>query len=708
MLETVFNSQTVFLINDAWDGNSALEADFKLPRDTAQSLTGRESRRPYGATLLTAIQYTASVQNSDLRILQGALRDLNTQPVIIPLWPAMTIWANRASAPISGGLRIAWKDDWSQFTIYAATDAEPVWPSAADNFAPALMGFIKPTQPVLITPAVAQWEIDFTESSPAEYALTPAAGALALGPKPTGYTTAPYLFPYLPDFSKVSEEISVPVTREQIGFSREQRTEFYTQTASRKQIANYTLASQDLGTFLSFFQAIAAPGNSFWASGYLQVSELTQDVAATDTVLNVSDTSALLVGDYISLYSYGTTVARKISAKTVNTITVDSAVGASLSASLTCLFPLCLVSLPGSTVSIKWVSPDVAGLQLQWTQLPTEEILPGDETLGQTIGKQPTRITLFQFIRDYGNGTVDNWYFSGYETAITYSGNTYLYSGRFAVSDIPQSLNLASDEVTITSDIVTGNPLNAEVALTSEAPLSVKITIADYDGVTVSNAQQVFFGEVAAPSKNGGKITAKCKVGNGLLRASLPRMVCGTMCNHLAGTNDGTHLISVGCTGPDSVMPKSNWKFTALVTSPLSAGFPPTVNVNTLTGVGTNAAAALAASRIFSNWFSNGWIEWGTGNAIQRRAIVGSTVPAGGALALTLHRYFNGVPNIGDTVTFYPGCDGLLTTCKAYDASTNPTGKFGNDLNFGGEPFLPVTNPSTSGLNQLGTQGGKK
>jgi hypothetical protein len=708
MIQTTFNAQTVFLINDAWDGNSALQADFKLPRDTVDSLTGRESRRPYGATLRTAMQYTVSVQSADLRTLQGSLRNLNTQPVIVPLWPAMTTWANRAAAPISGGLRIAWKDDWSQFTIYAATDVEPSWPSAGDNFAPALMGFIKPTQPSLITPSAAQWKIDFTESSPAAYALAPAAGALALGPKPTGYATAPYLFPYLPDFSRVSEGIAIPVAREQIGFSREQRTEFYTQAASRNQTANYTLVSQDLGTFLSFFQAIAAPGSSFWASGYFQVAELTQDVAAVDTVLHVSDTTALLVGDYISLYSYGTTVARKISAKTANTITVDSAAGVALPASLTCIFPLCLASLPGASASIKWISPDVAGLQLQWTQLPTEELLPGDETLGQTIGKQPLRITLFQFIRDYGNGTIDNWYFSGYEAAITYSGNTYLYSGRFSVSDIPQSLNLATDEVTITSDIVTGNPLNAEVALTSEAPLSVKITIADYDGVTVSNAQQVFFGEVTSPSKNGGRISAKCKIGNGLTRAALPRMICGTMCNHLAGTNDGTNLISFGCTGPDSIMPKANWKFTALVAAPLSAAFPPTVHVSSLTGVGTNGAAALAAGRVFANWFANGWIEWGAGSSIQRRAIVGSTVPVGGALALTLHRYFNGVPNIGDTVTFYPGCDGLFATCKAYDAANNPTGKFANDKNFGGEPFLPITNPSTTGLNQLGTQGGKK
>jgi hypothetical protein len=33
----------------------------------------------------------------------------------------------------------------------------------------------------------------------------------------------------------------------------------------------------------------------------------------------------------------------------------------------------------------------------------------------------------------------------------------------------------------------------------------------------------------------------------------------------------------------------------------------------------------------------------------------------------------------GDTFTIYPGCNKLRTTCQA----------FGNDINFGGQPFIP-------------------
>ena len=55
-----------------------------------------------------------------------------------------------------------------------------------------------------------------------------------------------------------------------------------------------------------------------------------------------------------------------------------------------------------------------------------------------------------------------------------------------------------------------------------------------------------------------------------------------------------------------------------------------------------------------------------------------------------------------------PGCDGIYTTCQAYDSANNPTGKFNNYLNFGGEPFTPGVNPSAVGQFNLGLNGAKK
>jgi hypothetical protein len=696
MIQTVFNSQTVFVIDDAWDGTSALQADFSVVRDSQAGLTKREARRPYSATLLVSkLRYTATVCDAALRRLQGSLRALNTQPVIVPLWPVISRWADRAAVPVSGGLKIVWKEDWSQFEIF--TDTEPSWPDDEDFVAPALQGFIMPTEPVMRNPDAASWSVEFTESSPAAFSLQPPATVFAPGPQPTGYNSAPLLLPFQPDFTSVTEEISVEVKRAAIGFPRDQAQTFYPQPPARSQKSSYTLNGSQLGSLLRFFQDVAAPGAVFWASSWIQIASLTNDALATDSVLHVEDTNAVNVGDYISLFSDSEVIARKVIATTANTITLDSAVGIPMTVSSTLLFQLCLARLDKPALSVKWNSPDSANFDLQWSEVPQEYIPANDETLGVTLGKLPTRVVLFQFTRDFGNGTALNYFFTSYEKDLVWNGQTW-QSQNIQCGEISQSLNLEDDGVEITTFKFDGNPLIDDVTRRAEAPLSATIYFADFDGVNVSNVQTVFTGDASTPSRQGNILKVKCKMGSSLLDTQLPFFIRGVRCNHLRGSNaDGSFLISAGCT-----LLKANWKFTAQVTPPLFAIFPFTLNLTDL------ARATGANPAFFANWFAPGVIEWGNGAAIQRRAIIGSTVPVAGAFAVTLHRYFNGVPNIGDTVVLYPGCDGIYTTCKAYDAANNPTGKFDNFPNFGGEPFTPVANPSVTGQKNLGVSGGKK
>jgi hypothetical protein len=203
---------------------------------------------------------------------------------------------------------------------------------------------------------------------------------------------------------------------------------------------------------------------------------------------------------------------------------------------------------------------------------------------------------------------------------------------------------------------------------------------------------------VSAPSRQGNTLKASCRFGPAVLDNQLPFFILGTVCNHVRGNNpDGSYLISPGCT-----LLRANWKFTAQFAAPISAAFPFLVNLSGL------ARSAGDAPVYFDNWFAGGVIEWGAGVSIQRRYITSSATPVGGAFSITLHRYFNSVPNIGDTLVLYPGCDGLASTCKAYDGATNPIGKFDNYDNFGAEPLMPVGNPSLVGQPSLGVQGGKK
>ncbi|HVU27064.1 MAG TPA: phage BR0599 family protein [Verrucomicrobiae bacterium] len=282
-------------------------------------------------------------------------------------------------------------------------------------------------------------------------------------------------------------------------------------------------------------------------------------------------------------------------------------------------------------------------------------------------------------------------------------------SANFAHGDIQRSLNLEEDVLTLTSFYFAENPLNDDIALRAEAPVTLTIFWADYDGVNLTNVQKMFTGPLSKPSRQGKKFTPQFSTGDNVFDSQVPRLIRGTMCNHLGGANDGMHLVSIGCTGPDAIMLKTSWKCTATVADPVSSAFPYQLNLTGLTGAGANSAAALAGGAVFADWFALGWIEWGAGKNIQRRQIIGSTVPVAGALTLTLHKWFTGAgPASGDAVTFYPGCDGAFNTCKAYDAASNPTGKFGNNLNFGGEPFTPAGNPTLLGAAIEPVQGGKK
>lgn len=217
-------------------------------------------------------------------------------------------------------------------------------------------------------------------------------------------------------------------------------------------------------------------------------------------------------------------------------------------------------------------------------------------------------------------------------------------------------------------------------------------------------ATVLFSGEVTKPRVKGKKILATLVPGGVAFDQQVPRFVLGPLCNHLVGANpDGGFLMSYGCG-----LLKADWKFTAAVTTPISSAHPFELEVDGLAGDGADAAAALAASAVFANWFANGIVEIGSGSSVQRRRVLASTAPSGGAVTLTLNQWFTTSPADNDPVVLYPQCDGRRVTCQAYHVTTNPEGRFDNDDEFGGHPFIPHGNPSAHDATDLTAAGGKK
>ncbi len=102
---------------------------------------------------------------------------------------------------------------------------------------------------------------------------------------------------------------------------------------------------------------------------------------------------------------------------------------------------------------------------------------------------------------------------------------------------------------------------------------------------------------------------------------------------------------------------------------------------------------------ITENFFSGGLISHGTGSEKEFRTIIVNQSINNNKMVLLISSAFNNPINVGDYLEFSVGCDGQYTTCKD---------KFSNLSNFGGFPFMPLSNPSMLKVSQNVSSGGKK
>lgn len=99
--------------------------------------------------------------------------------------------------------------------------------------------------------------------------------------------------------------------------------------------------------------------------------------------------------------------------------------------------------------------------------------------------------------------------------------------------------------------------------------------------------------------------------------------------------------------------------------------------VATITAVDGNVIHAAVFASEADGWWAGGYISWQTDDTTEVRFITDHT---GDALTLLTAALLP----VGATVTVLPGCDHTLSTCDA---------KFGNAVNYGGQPWIPVKNP---------------
>ena len=683
MIKTTYSAQDVYLLDVAPDWQKAVALTCELLRDEQTGLSNREGRRGYSAALLCSLKFTLLAEGQDARRVAGGLRELTDEPVLVPLWPFAARWADRASRPVSGGLNLVFKADFSQYEIYESV--EPGWPADDDQVAPLLWGRLDSRKPSWLDSDKLELTVEFVEQSKAAWAIVPAAVVFAAGPTPSGaYATVPRIFPFEINFDAGRpDEFTVAILREKIGFGREPAQTFYPQGTARNQESSHALTSLPASAEMLEFFRQHGTGKVFWTPNWVNAAVLTADAGASATTLNVVDTAAVQIGDWLALIAPDSSITTtQVTNKTSTTITVFPGLDAAATAGVTVVAALLLAKLDESRIALTFYEPVYAEATLSMRELPAEYDPAADETQGTTIGLLAPRCYLYEFSRELDGTTfTDRW--TSYESDLTYSGNTYT-AVKTSHGDLSQGLYLDRDELEIKTDVFSGNPLLKVACLKMEAPLIVTVMVGDVNAGAATNVSVIYTGEVGKVSVQGSRLTASVAAGSTIFDRPVPRMLFQRSCNY--------GLFTPGCT-----LAKADWTWTAQISSVGSPGYPFEFVLKSLARV---SGADPPSGGYSDNWFALGWLELNlaTGD-FQRRPILLSTNPAGGVLTVTLDRDPDPFPAVNDNVRLFPGCPLDYGTCGS---------KFNNAVNFGGHPFMPLGNPSLVKPVQGPGTGGKK
>jgi hypothetical protein len=497
-----------------------------------------------------------------------------------------------------------------------------------------------------------------------------------------GEFATPKIFNLPVDWKEFGQSFTAQAVRERIGFGREQFEKVYTQAnASESELRAISRSQTEIGQMLRFFQT-QGTGGAFWVPVWRSAALLVSDIpAASNQFVIESPSNNLKVGDWIAFMQASGIIARaRVMALTplgffTYLVTVSTAPGA-LAKSETLIVPLVLARMDKPRLQIDWSNHDVAEARFLVKEVPAEYFEDAGQVTSKNLGLLLTRGYVYEISQTIG-GVTTVTRLTSYERNLTVLADSYT-TRKIDHGVVKQSLFLDRDEIEIRSEVVAGDPLVKIATNQSEAPTKIVIKSVDVVGSVGTDSQVIFSGDIVSVSVRGSKLSAKAVSAGTVFDRVYPRFRLQAGCNH--------QLFSAGCS-----LLTSNWRFTGTMTDPGTAGFPFTFGIGSLAKTG-------GLPTIAAGYFAGGWIEIGSGASMVRRAIIDSTAPVSGALTVTLSRDPSPFPAVNAAVALYPGCDGAFATCS---------GKFSNQLNFGGHPFLPASNPSMFRMSR-NIGGGKK
>lgn len=649
-----------------------LKLTASLEVDTQRSLTGRSTRRPQAFTNRYQQSWISMMKPEDFQAARAAILSANDEPVVVPFYLAAR--KTTQAAAMTGGLTVAWKRDWSSYAINPGSLA------GYDYFAPLLMGAF--TQPPRLTSKNTDYvlaEFVCKEDSPAAAAIQPPLYADATLATPDGYAAT--VFPFSPEYSNPAKLTfgQVDVERQPIGPGRQTAEIYYPQARETFTQPSFKLkTSTDIVALLAWWQRRSGQADAFWVPTTQKIGDLTADLPSGSTTIPTVAPMSVKVGDTLALVTTGLAPEYvRISSIVSGVPHLSAPTNTAHSKLWTVIVPALLAHHSDTELSIdvrRGAADWIGDVTLGFRELVPEYAATDGEVRGTTVGKLPGTAWLARIDLDY-SGAMQSTFITDYEGGCTTADAQVWEYHPNDFDKIALSKDLEDDQMGFTVRWWSGCPWeNWRVGqLAAIGTITIlKATVAS-DG-TVGLPSQIWQGNLSTPTRDGPIYNVTVFGLNQVFSQLVPaaqmtptcwKRFCGALCR----------------------LSLSDWIFNAVV----SATGAHTLTVNTITRAN---GSGLPAGFGFQDWFALGFVQWTDGSGRPLRAeVIGSTALAGGAITLTLGRTLGW--SIGSAVQVVPWCDKRKETCSAYDAVSNPTGKFNNFThNFGGFWQMPAVSPN--------------
>lgn len=673
MISTTHNGSPAWLLwfEPTWSSPVTLRAS--VPSDVTRSLTGREARRARGASIRLELSWRAMLDSEQLSQLRDALAQYADEPVLVPLWPFATEGA-AWPGPVTAGAAIGWNYGWSSWI------AGPVSPSGWDYVATLLVGRVSVELPSLKAPGLAEVTFRFQEDSSAADGVTPEAVSWTAGPA-LNDSTAPPVFPLPVSWGEPVRSVgpSLDIVRRTIGRAPRLRAgAFYPASAAIPVEGTVKLTSQSqAATLLRWWLDRAGESGSHFVTTGAHAVDVAATAPAGATAIVVEDASKLGSYRFFSIDDGVRVQFVRVLSIASNTLTLQAPLGYAVSAGSALFSVAILARHAAEDVELDFAHPGFASARVTWEEVPDEYVVASGETRGTTLGAGPIRAWLYKITVDR-LGTLTVYRRTSYERDLTVGADTWT-AAPISHSSIEHSIRLDRDEVTIEGRAESWASVFLPGNLT--ARVTVEISECDVSGSTGSNVATRWIGEIARVSFDGPFVSASCSGPYSVFDRQVPRVTLQPGCNHA--------VYDSGCG-----LSAGDWTFSAAVNASVSGRVVTLKSFSRTLGLPTGWG--------FVNFFALGYLS----RATERWLVLSSSAVSGGLVTLTLDRVSTWTAD--EAVTVVPGCDGRSETCRAYNASTNPEGKFSNFAKFLGFPYSPPKNPSFSIPKRSDSAYGKK